>query len=185
MLRTLLVSLSAALAAASASARAADDLRWLDVAPVVGAWIPTGDGARAFSAAPLVGVQAVAELDPRFALLATVTWVPTDAKRLASEHLDLFQYDVGFRVQHALSFASGATLRPFLSAGGGLRTIHFRGASDGGTDFGTYAGAGLEVAYRRMTAGVTVRYDITMMEPAELHRTYRVVETFATAGIRF
>lgn len=170
----------------TSSAHADDGARGLTVTPLVGAWMPIGDGRRDFKSAPLSGVQVAGDLHPHLALVATFTWVPTGAKRLAPTDIDLFQYDLGLRAQHAFPLGPATTIRPFLGIGEGLRTLRFRGPrNEGGTDFSTHASAGLELGHRAMTAGFTVRHQMAMTNAYGLGSFYQDVEIFGAAGLRF
>lgn len=176
-----------ALLAAAAPARADGDARRLDVTPLVGAWIALGDGRQEFEDAPLAGVQASYDLDPHLALVGTFAWAASGAKRLAGGDLDLLQYDLGLRGQHAFALGGATTLRPFLGLGVGLRTFHFRDARHaGGTGFATYASAGAEVGHRALSAGLTVRHQIGTPDAnaLDLETPRQDLAIFAAVGLR-
>jgi hypothetical protein len=186
--RTLL-TLAAALALVSGGpARADVGGRRLEVAPVAGAFIPLSGARQEFDTAPLVGVQVVRDLDPHVALVATFAWAPTAALRLGGADLDLFQYDLGLRGQHAFAAGSGVTLRPFLGVGVGLATFSFRDPQlEGGTNWTNHATLGLEVSRGAVTASVAVRHQILRPTGASFEHdaTLGDLQVFASAGVNF
>ncbi len=186
MRRPLLLTAVAVVALGGASsARASDAARRFAVTPLIGAWMPIGDGRRDFKTAPLSGIQVAGDLHPHFALVATFAWVPTSAERLGATNLDLYQYDLGLRAQHAFSLGPAATVRPFLGVGEGLRTLHLRGTPHGGTDFCVHASAGVEAGYRALTMGFTFRHQMAMTSVYGLDSFYQDIALFASAGLRF
>ncbi len=170
----------------AAPARADDDGPRTEVTPLFGAWLPIGGAGSDLASAPLTGLQVAAELSPHLAVVGTFAWIPTEAKSLSSTGLDMLEYDLGLRAQHAFPLGRGVTLRPNLGLGVGLRTLHVRDpAYAGGTDWGTYASAGVEAGYRALVAGVAVRHELTRGGAPELDGLYQAVSLFASAGLRF
>jgi hypothetical protein len=186
-MRIPLLALAAAAAlAAPPRAAAGDPPRPVTVSPLLGAWLATGGGRDALEDAPLTGAQAVWDLDPRLALVGTVTWAPTRAKALDRARLDLLQYDLGLRAQHALAAGGGVTLRPFLGTGFGARTIHFHdGRHQEETGFAWYLSGGAELGWRALSTALTARHQLHSPNGSALgDDVRRDVALFATAGLR-
>jgi hypothetical protein len=184
MNRTFVVTAAAIAIAAALPARAGEERRQLEVAPLAGAWIPLGGSRSDFRTAPLTGVQLSYDLHPAFAVVGAFWWASPSALRLSASTSDLFEYDLGVRAQHAFDVGRGATVRPFLGIGEGLRTLHLRSSQGGGsTEFAFYSSAGVEVGYRALGAGVTVRHQMSRMA-APTTDTYQELAIFGTVGVR-
>ncbi len=188
MQRRILATLAAAAALAAATpARADGAARRLELAPIVGAYVPIMTGRDDFKDALLTGVQLSYDVHPNLALVGTFSWAASGAQRLGGAGLDLFQYDLGARGQYAFELGR-ATLRPFLGVGAGLRTIHFRDTQYvGGDDLVGYGSTGLEVGYRALVAGVTGRYELcnTPAPSIGVRTTRRDLQLFTSVGLRF
>jgi hypothetical protein len=184
---------AAALAAASPARAAPGDVEAspahrADVSVLAGAWLPIGDARQAFEAAPLTGFQLAYDLDPHLAIVGTFGWVPTRAKALGNADLDLYQYDLGLRGQHAFALGSATVLRPFLGVGVGARTYDFHQSRyEGGTGFASYVTGGAELGWRALSTAVTVRHQLSTADAPSLDiSTPRFdLELFASVGLRF
>jgi hypothetical protein len=183
---TLLAATLAALAVAP-SARAADAAPPLQIAPLAGALLETGGGRDLLEDAPLLGVQVARDVQPYLAIVGTFTWASTRAKQLDGAELDLLQYDLGLRGQHAFAVGSALALRPFLGTGVGARTYRFRDdAYAGETSFVWYVAGGAELGWRALTAGLTARHQLTSPGGSSLgSETGHDVELLASVGLRF
>lgn len=182
-----LALLSLALAAAG-PARADVDPRRLEVSPLVGVWIPLGQARQDFRAAPLAGVQLAYDVDANFAIVGTFSWAGTSAKQLSGADLDLYQYDLGLRGQHAFVLGSAATLRPFLGVGVGQCRFQFRDDEHAdGPGFAFYSSAGLELGYRALSASLTGRHQIHSVDADALGTSpaRQNLELFTSVGLRF
>jgi hypothetical protein len=182
-----LLAVTLALAAA-APARAAVDPRRIELTPLVGAWIPLGQSRQDFRAAPLAGVQLAYDVDPHFAIVGTFSWAGTSAKQLSGADLDLYQYDLGLRGQHAFALGRAATLRPFLGVGVGQCRFQFRDDEYAdGPGFAFYSSAGLEVGYRALAASLTGRHQIHSVDADALGTSpaRQNLELFTSVGLRF
>jgi hypothetical protein len=189
-----LLALAGAAALVAAPARAAvGDAEALpahraDVSVLAGAWLPIGDARQTFEDAPLTGFQLAYELDPHLAVVGTFGWAPTRAKALGNADLDLYQYDLGLRGQHAFALGSATSLRPFLGVGVGARTYAFHASQyEGGTGFASYVTGGAELGWRAVAAAVTVRHQLSTADAPSLDvSTARFdLELFASVGLRF
>lgn len=189
-LAALALALAAAAALAAATpARAAGAAPRAELTPIAGAWLPVGEARGDFAAAPLAGLVVSYDLDPRLALEATVAWAGTEADRLASADLDLFEYALGLRGQRVLALGRGATLRPFVGLGVGFRTFRFHDHARyaGGTGFAPYASGGVSLGWRALTAGLTVRHHLFTpnANALDVDGLRQDVEVFTAIGVRF
>lgn len=173
--------------AAPSPARAEEGEPRLQVALLGGGWFATQDERSQLEDAPLMGLQLVADLCPWAGLAGTVQWIPTTAKQLGDARVDLFQYDLALRAQHAFRLTEGLALRPFLGVGLGARTVSFHDPSlQGGTGFAWHTAAGAELLHRSLAFGLTARHQLYSPNTAALgDGTQADVEVFATAGWRF
>jgi hypothetical protein len=108
------------------------DSAMIEVRPLVGAIIPTGDQADALKSAVLVGAQVSYSFIPHFAVVGSVGWSPSQDKVDAAQpKLDLYQYDLGveWRLKN-LTAGSAFAARPFVALGGGARTYSLRGVAN-------------------------------------------------------
>lgn len=187
-MRSALLAAAAAALTLTASPARAESPRAVTVTPLAGAWVALGQARHDFEDAPLAGLQAALELDPRLAVIGTFSWAGTDAKRLADGGLDLFQYDLGLRGQLPLALGGGATLRPFVGVGVGLRTYSFRSDRHaGGTGFASYGALGAELGYRALTAGLSVRHEVSTPDATalDLETPRQDLALAASVGVRF
>jgi len=100
----------------------------IDVRPVVGAIVGTGDQADALKSAVLVGGQASYAFHPNFSLVGSFAWSPSQDKLSpARPDLDLYQYDLGIEGRlNNLTENSPVITRPYVVLGGGGRTYSLR-----------------------------------------------------------
>lgn len=101
-----------------------------EIRPFAGAMITTGNQRDLFRDAALVGMQVALELRPSLHLLGTFAWTPgQDRYSVASDNVDIYQYNVGVEVGFVQPLGGKWELRPFVGAGMGGRTY----AYDAGT----------------------------------------------------
>ncbi len=184
---TFAAALVALLAAAPGPTRAEEGAPRLQVALLGGGWLATGAERSQLANAPLTGLQLAADLCPWAGLVGTVQWVPTTAKQLGDARVDLFQYDLALRGQHAFPLSEGLALRPFLGVGMGARTVSFHDAAfQGGTGFAWHTALGAELLYRSLVAGLTARHQLYSPNTSALgDGTQADVALYAAAGWRF
>jgi hypothetical protein len=104
------------------------DSAMIELRPLVGAIIPTGDQAAALKSAVLVGAQVSYSFIPHFVVVGSVGWSPSQDKVDATQpKLDLYQYDLGveWRLKN-LTAGSAFAARPFVALGGGARMYSLR-----------------------------------------------------------
>jgi hypothetical protein len=189
MTRVLVIT-AAVLALASPGARADEAPGRFDVAPFVGAYIPTGDQRDLLDDAVSVGLTASYDVHRYLAVVGGFSWTPTQAKGLAvNDDLDLFQYDVGLEGHYPFAFGGGVTVQPFLAVGGGARTYSLRDLDvDAETDFGGYVAAGLTAQRGQFTLRLGARDNLTAFDGLsgdDEGTTRNDLGVFAGIGMRF
>jgi len=157
------------------------------LAPYAGVYIPTGDHRDVFDDSVLVGLSASYDVIPYVAVVASVGWTPTQAGAL---DLDLFKYDAGVQGQYPYALSPDLVLKPFLGVGAGARTYHFRDLDsvDAETDFAAYVSAGVQLEYRALAVGLTVRDDVTPFDGIDADGDSQVrgdLAVFGSVGVRF
>jgi hypothetical protein len=121
----------------------------IEVRPLVGAIIGTGDQARELKSAVLVGTQVSYSFVPHFAVVGTFGWSPSqDRLDAAQPKVDLYQYELGVEGRwKSLTAGSAFAARPYTAFGAGGRTYSLRGVANATahTDEITYGAIGLDV----------------------------------------
>ena len=121
----------------------------IDVRPVVGAIVGTGDQADALKSAVLVGGQASYAFHSNFSLIGSFAWSPSQDKLSpARPDLDLYQYDLGIEGRlNNLTEGTSIVTRPYAILGGGGRTYSLRNVvnADAQTNPLGYGAIGLDV----------------------------------------
>jgi hypothetical protein len=121
----------------------------IDVRPVVGGIVGTGDQGDALKSAVLVGGQASYGFHPNFSLIGSFAWSPSQDKLLPQRpDLDLYQYDLGIEGRlNNLTEGSPIATRPFAVIGGGGRTYSLRNVAnaDAQTNPLGYGAVGLDL----------------------------------------
>ena len=121
----------------------------IDVRPVVGGIVGTGDQGDALKSAVLVGAQASYAVHPNFSLVGSFAWSPSQDKLLPQRpDLDLYQYDLGIEGRlNNLTEGSSIATRPYAVIGGGGRTYSLRNVpnSDAQTNPLGYGAVGLDL----------------------------------------
>ncbi len=181
-----------ALAVTPALAQEQQPARKLQIAPYVGAFIPTGDQRDVLDDAVLAGLTLSYDVHRYVAVVGSFGWAGSQGKEkfARDEDLDLFQYDVGVQGHYAFALSNDLTLKPFVGAGFGGRTYDFRDLDDvdSETDFVGYVSTGVNLEYRQFVLGVTARdyisdYDGIGVE--EGSNTRNDVALFTSIGARF
>ena len=139
----------------------------IDVRPVVGAIVGTGDQGDALKSAVLVGGQASYAFHPNFSLIGSFGWSPSQDKLSPQRpDLDLYQYDIGLEGRlNNLTESSPIITRPYAVLGGGGRTYSLRKTpnADAQTDPLGYGAVGLDLDHASGKVGVRleVRDNVT------------------------
>lgn len=121
----------------------------IEVRPLVGAIIGTGDQADALKSALLVGAQVSYSFNPHWAVAGTFGWSPSQDKLDAGQpNVDLYQYDLGIEGRWKnLTEGSALATRPYAAIGGGGRTYSLRDVANSSaqTDGLGYGAIGLDI----------------------------------------
>ena len=145
-MRTSLFTCLAALALTAAAGAQAPERPTLELRPVVGAYVPTGDQRDAFKDAFLIGAQGAVEVTRRFHLVASVAWIDGKSRFPTTDRgVSTFQYDAGVELNAYRDLTTGWTFRPFVGAGLGGRTYDYNAAYATRSFFDGYGAAGLEL----------------------------------------
>lgn len=121
----------------------------IDLRPVVGAIVGTGDQGDALKSAVLVGGQASYAFHSNVSLVGSFGWSPSQDKLSPQRpDLDLYQYDLGIEGRlNNLTEGSSIATRPYAVLGGGGRTYSLRNVAnaDAQTDPLGYGAIGLDL----------------------------------------
>jgi hypothetical protein len=100
----------------------------LQLRPLVGALVATGDQRDVLKNAILVGGQGSYAIDSHFAFVGSFAWSPNEDQTSATRpKLDLYQYDLGLQARLSdLTSGSAVATRPYAVIGGGARTYNLR-----------------------------------------------------------
>ncbi|MFO0581710.1 MAG: outer membrane beta-barrel protein [Anaeromyxobacter sp.] len=179
-----ILAVAAALAALSATpARAEEPAARVEVAPLVGAYIPILDQRSSLDRALLAGLVGTYDFHPNVAFVGSVAWAGTKS---AGEALDLFQWDIGLQGQVPYALTASWTLKPFVGVGVGTRTYDFRHAGlETQTDFHFYSAAGASLRRGALDVGLTLRHELTSGGPYGESETRGNLAPFASVAYRF
>jgi hypothetical protein len=121
----------------------------INIRPVVGAIVGTGDQADALKSAVLVGGQASFAVHPNLSLVGSFAWSPSQDKLSPQRpDLDLYQYDLGIEARtNNLTENSAIVTRPYAVLGGGGRTYNLRNVDNAGAQTNPlgYGAVGLDL----------------------------------------
>jgi hypothetical protein len=121
----------------------------INLRPVVGALIGTGDMNDALKSAVLVGGQASYAFHQNFAVVGTFGWSPSEDKlSLGQPKVDLYQYDLGIEGRlNDLTEGAAIATRPYAAIGGGGRTYSLRNVpnADAQTNALGYGAVGVDL----------------------------------------
>lgn len=179
-----------ALATTPAVAQEQQPSRRFQIAPFVGAFIPTGEQRDLVDDAPLAGLTVSYEVEPHVAIVGSFGWAGSEGTAPAlADDVDVFQYDLGIQGGYAFDLGKGLALKPFVGAGFGARTYHLRHLDlEDETDFAGYLGAGADLLFRNLALGVTVRDYVTYCDGigARMDAEARNdIALFTSLGVRF
>ena len=159
-----------ALAGASSAAAQIPTTPALEVRPVAGAFLPTGDQHDLFKNAALFGMQVAYELKPTLHLASSFVWSPGQSRFLAGNNdVNVFQYDVGAELNAIYELNPNWQIKPFAGLGVGGRTYDYQSHALGANScLAGYGSVGTELQYRatafRMEArNYTFCYDDPML----------------------
>ena len=190
-MKKLTIVVAAVAALAATAARAEEPARKFSIAPLVGAYVPTGDHRDLLEDSVLAGLTLSYDVHPNVAVVGAFTWAPTKTKGvLGKQDLDLLQYDVGVQGQAPILLVPGWTLKPFVGVGVGGRTYEYRNVSTGGqTDLAGYVSAGAGLEYQALELRLTGRDYLSAFDGLggyEVSSTARNdLSLFGSVGLRF
>lgn len=104
----------------------------VQIRPLVGGIVPTGDERDVLKSAVLVGAQASYAVNHTFALVGSFGWSASEDKGTAARpKVDLYQYDLGLEAKtDNLTDGSEVSTRPYVVLGGGARTYNLRNVAN-------------------------------------------------------
>ena len=142
--------LLALLAGASTAAAQIPTTPALEIRPVAGGFLPTGDQHDLFKNAALFGMQLAYEIRPTLHSAGSFFWSPGQGKFIAGDNdVNVFQYDLGAEVNAVYELNPNWQLKPLLGVGLGARTYDYQSASlDANTCLSGYGAIGTELQYR-------------------------------------
>ncbi|WP_242393218.1 outer membrane beta-barrel protein [Anaeromyxobacter oryzisoli] len=179
----------AVLASLPAQARAQEKSRRFEIAPLVGAYLPTGGQRDMLDDSVLAGLTVSYDVIPYAAVVGAFSWAPTHAKGVGNGDLDLFQYDLGVQGQLPIALSGDLTLKPFVGVGAGARTYSFRDLNvDSETDFAGYVSAGASLQYQAVAVSLTARDYLTPFNGIGREtstQTRNDLALFGSVGVRF
>jgi hypothetical protein len=182
-MKKVLVTLAALAAVAAGPVRAGEPTARLEVAPLVGAFVPVGDQKGVLESAVLTGVLGTYDFHRNVAFVASLAWSPTQS---AGAAVDLFQWDIGMQAQAPLALSPGWTLKPFAGVGIGTRTYSYRELDfDQQSDFVFYSALGADLRYRKLALGFTARHQLTAFGPAGDSGARGDLALYGSVGLSF
>lgn len=123
-MRRILIAAGLLLAGTAVSAQELP--RFLELRPLVGAYVPTGQQRDWFDDAAIYGLQAALEYRPTLHFVGSFMWSPGHDNFVAiDDAVNLFQYDVGAELNLVRDLGKGWELKPFLGLGVGGRTYNY------------------------------------------------------------
>jgi len=135
--------------------------RGLEVRPFAGGFLPTGTQRDVLKDAAALGGQLGWRFHENFALTGAFTWAPSKDKTTAlqssapgalytgrEEQLDVFGYDLGVEARLPITLTPSWVVAPYVGAGGGARSYHYRDLSGVGTETNPvgYGALGIDLA---------------------------------------
>lgn len=186
-----LVATLSTLVALAAPALAEEAPPTMQLAPLLGALVPTGHQRALLDDAVLVGLTASLDVHRNVALVGAFGWAQTEGHGLAARSaiLDIAQYDLGIQGQLPIELGDGQTLKPFLGAGLGGRTYRFRDLHvEAETDLVGYYALGVSLECRNLVIGATARNYLSDFDGIGAERgSSRASEVvvFGSLGARF
>jgi hypothetical protein len=122
----------------------------VEIRPLAGAFLPTGEQRDLFKNAAMFGMRLAYELKPTLHLAGTFAWSPGQTKFVTFDNdVNVFQYDVGVELNAVYELNPNWQLKPLVGIGVGGRTYDYKaGALDANTCLAGYAALGSELQYR-------------------------------------
>lgn len=160
LFRGTLVMAAAALAALTLfaphlGAQQAD--RRVELRPVVGIFLPTGQQRDLLRNTVIVGAQAEYLFTPSLGVVGTFGWAPIKDQSVERNKLNIYQYDLGLEARlRNLSPAATITTRPYVALGAGARSYRESKRVDGKTEsnFLGFGALGVDLAMPNGPFGV-------------------------------
>jgi hypothetical protein len=130
----------------------------IEVRPFAGGFLPTGTQRDVLKDAAAFGGQLGWRFHENFAVTGSFAWSPSKDKTTAfrssplytgrEEQLDVFGYDAGLEARLPVTFASSWVVAPYVGAGGGARSYHYRDLDGTGTETNPvgYGALGVDLA---------------------------------------
>lgn len=137
------------LAAATTATAQTPTTPMLELRPLAGALIPTGDQRDLFKDAAMYGAQVALAYRPNVHFVGSFAWSPGRDRFAISDHkVNVYQYDVGAEYNLTYPLGSRWELKPFLGAGGGARTYDYEATTlETRTCAAGYGALGTELQY--------------------------------------
>jgi hypothetical protein len=132
----------------------------LQVRPVVGALVATGDHRDVLKDAVLVGAQAAFAFHSNFALVGSFGWSPsTDKATVGQPKVDVYEYDLGLEGRlDNLTPGSRISTQPYAAIGAGGRTYDLRDTPNSSAETNAlgYGAIGLDLNQAAGPVGVRI-----------------------------
>jgi len=136
--------------AIGSAASAQNITRFLEIRPLAGAFLPTGQLRDVLDDAAIYGIQAAMEYRPTLHFVGSFQWIPGHNSMVAvDDAVNIFQYDLGAEFNLLRPMGRGWDFKPFLGAGFGGRTYNYDAMSLAtNTCTAGYGVVGTEFQYR-------------------------------------
>jgi hypothetical protein len=133
----------------------------VELRPFAGGFLPTGTQRDVLKDAAAFGGQLGWRFHENFALTGSFAWAPSKDRTTAfrssapgalytgrEEQLDVFGYDAGLEARLPIAVTPSWVVAPYVGAGGGARSYHYRDVSGAGTETNPvgYGALGIDVA---------------------------------------
>jgi hypothetical protein len=175
------------LAAATTAAAQSPTPPMLELRPMAGALIPTGEQRDLFKDAAVYGAQVAMEYRSDLHFVASFGWSPGHDRFAVADHkVNVYQYDIGAEYNLIVPFGDRWELKPFLGVGGGARTYDYAAASlETQTCAAGYGTLGTELQYGAVALRLEARdYVYCFKNPvSDLSKTRN--EVGLTAGFAY
>jgi hypothetical protein len=135
--------------------------RGLEIRPFAGGFLPTGAQRDVLKDAAALGGQLGWRFHENFAVTGTFAWAPSKDRTTAfrsglpgalytgrEEQLDVFDYNAGLEARLPVTVGTSWVVAPYVGAGGGARSYHYRDVSGAGTETNPvgYGALGIDLA---------------------------------------
>lgn len=152
---------------AAVNSLAAQYVPAMEIRPMAGAYILTGDQRDFLDDSFMAGAQASWLATQRLAVTGSFGWMrPDESASTSLNRVNIMQYDAGLEGRLPSSVGEAWSFTPFVGLGAGARTYDYSDISaDSKTFFSGYAGLGGELAYRSVGLRLEGRNYISRFEP--------------------